>query len=341
MSENNLFKIGITHGDFNGIGYEVIMKALNDSKMLDLCTPVVYGAAKAASYYKNLFELQDFTMQVTKKADQINQKKNYLVNIFEQELKMQPGTSTSEAGRLSELALTNACKDLKSKIIDAVVTAPINKSNIQSGSFKFPGHTEFFAQQFNAQNAMMMMVTEGCRMAFATNHLPVEEISKVLTTELIVKKLKTLQQTLKVDFACTNPKIAVLSLNPHAGDNGLIGKEDNEIIAPAIQQAFNEKINAFGPFPADGLFGSGNHAKFDAILAMYHDQGMIPFKMLSRGEGVNFTAGLPIVRTSPAHGTAYDIAGKNQADPTSMRNAIYLAIDILRNRRDFLQYVKK
>ena len=341
MSENNLFRIGITHGDYNGIGYEVIMKALNDPKMLELCSPVVYGAAKAASFYKNLFNLQDFSMQVCRKVEQINKSKNYLVNIFEQEVKVEPGTLSKEAGRLSELALTNACKDLKSQLIDAIVTAPICKANIQSDSFRFNGHTEFFAKQFSSQEAMMMMVTEGCRIAFATNHLPIEEVSKVLSADLIVKKLRTLQQTLKVDFACTNPTIAVLSLNPHAGDNGLIGKEDQEIIAPAIQQAFNEKINAFGPFPADGLFGSGNYTKFDAILAMYHDQGMIPFKMISAGEGVNFTAGLPIVRTSPAHGTAFDIAGKNVAQCESMRNAIYLAIDILKNRKEYQQYAKK
>ena len=185
MSENNLFRIGITHGDYNGIGYEVIMKALNDPKMLELCSPVVYGAAKAASYYKSLFELQDFSMQVCRKVEQINKNKNYLVNIFEQEVKVEPGTVTPEAGKLAELALINACKDLKNKLIDAVVTAPICKANIQSETFKYNGHTEFFAQQFSSQNAMMMMVTEGCRIAFATNHLPIEEVSKVLTPELI------------------------------------------------------------------------------------------------------------------------------------------------------------
>ena len=242
---------------------------------------------------------------------------------------------------MSELALQAACRDLKAGKVDAVVTAPINKDNIQSDTFRFPGHTEFFAQQFAAPEAMMMMVTEGCRIGFVTNHLPVSEVAKSINKELILKKLRILYKTLRTDFGCSTPKIAVLSLNPHAGDNGLIGNEEKEVIVPAINQAFNEKINAFGPFPADGLFGSGNYAKYDAVLAMYHDQGMEPFKILSRGEGVNFTAGLPIVRTSPAHGTAYDIAGQNKADGQSMRNAIYLAIDILRNRQNSADAAKK
>ncbi len=336
-----LFKIGITHGDLNGVGYEVIMKALNDNKMLELCTPVVYGIAKVASFYKNQMDLQDFSMQVIKGLDQLNLRKSNLINITDQEVAVEPGNTTQIAGKMAELALNAACKDLKERKIDAIVTAPINKANIQSNTFKFNGHTEYFAHQFSSSNSMMMMVTEGCRIGFVTNHLPVSDAAKAITKELIVKKIKMLQQTLRVDFGCSNPKIAVLSLNPHAGDNGLIGKEESDVIKPAINQAFDEKINAFGPFPADGFFGSGNYRKFDAVLAMYHDQGMLPFKILSNGEGVNFTAGLPIVRTSPAHGTAYDIAGKGQADSQSMRNAIYLAIDILRNRQEYAEFSKK
>lgn len=271
----------------------------------------------------------------------MNLKRSNLLNLAEQEVKVEPGLSTNIAGKMSELALDMICKDLKSNLIDAVVTAPINKSNIQSSTFKFPGQTEFFAHRFSSQNAMMMMIADNLRMAFVTNHLPIAQVAQNITEEKILLKIKTLHNTLKIDFACTNPKIAVLSLNPHAGDNGLIGSEEKNIIVPAIQQAFAEKINVFGPFPADGFFGSGNYSKFDAVLAMYHEQGMLPFKILSQGNGVNYTAGLPIVRTSPAHGTAYDITGKNVASGDSMRNALYLAVDILNNRKSYLQYVRK
>lgn len=335
-----LYKIAITHGDINGIGYEVILKALSDNKMTELCSPIVYGLAKVASFYKNRLGMQEPGLQVIKSVEQINLKKNNLLNIVEQEVQINVGKSEAVAGKMSELALQAVCRDLKAGKVDAVVTAPINKDNIQSDTFRFHGHTEFFAQQFAAPESLMMMVTEGCRIGFVTNHLPLAEVSKAVNKELILKKLRILHKTLRVDFGCSTPKIAVLSLNPHAGDNGLLGREEKEVIIPAINQAFAEKINAFGPFPADGLFGSGNYAKYDAVLAMYHDQGMEPFKILSRGEGVNFTAGLPIVRTSPAHGTAYDIAGQNKADGQSMRNAIYLAIDILRNRQNFADNAK-
>ena len=335
-----LYKIAITHGDLNGIGYEVILKALSDNKMTEICSPIVYGLAKVASFYKNRLGMQEPGLQVVKNIEQINLKKNNLLNIVEQEVQINIGKSEATAGKMSELALQAVCRDLKAGKVDAVVTAPINKDNIQSDTFRFHGHTEFFAQQFAAPESMMMMVTEGCRIGFVTNHLPVAEVAKAINVELILKKLRILHKTLRVDFGCSTPKIAVLSLNPHAGENGLLGKEEKEVIIPAINQAFAEKINAFGPFPADGLFGSSNYAKYDAVLAMYHDEGMIPFKILSRGEGVNFTAGLPIVRTSPAHGTAYDIAGQNKADGQSMRNAIYLAIDILRNRRNFADNAK-
>ena len=335
-----LYKIAITHGDLNGIGYEVILKALSDNKMTEICSPIVYGLAKVATFYKNRLGMQEPGLQVVKNIEQVNLKKSNLLNIVEQEVQINIGKSEATAGKMSELALQAVCRDLKAGKVDAVVTAPINKDNIQSDTFRFHGHTEFFAQQFAAPESMMMMVTEGCRIGFVTNHLPVAEVAKAINVELILKKLRILHKTLRVDFGCSTPKIAVLSLNPHAGENGLLGKEEKEVIIPAINQAFAEKINAFGPFPADGLFGSSNYAKYDAVLAMYHDEGMIPFKILSRGEGVNFTAGLPIVRTSPAHGTAYDIAGQNKADGQSMRNAIYLAIDILRNRRNFADNAK-
>ncbi|MCL2435461.1 MAG: 4-hydroxythreonine-4-phosphate dehydrogenase PdxA [Lentimicrobiaceae bacterium] len=328
-----LYKIGITHGDLNGISYEVIMKALADPKIMEVCTPMVYGLAKAASYHRKVLEMNDFTFQFVKNAQQATPKKPNLLNLRDDEIRIVLGETSEISGKMAELALTTACNDLKGNLIDAIVTAPINKSNIQSPAFKFAGHTEFFSAQFNAQNTMMLMVAENLKVGFVTNHTPINETGKILNTELVLRKIKILDNSLIKDFLCTNPKIAVLSLNPHAGDNGLLGREEIDIIKPAINQAFEQNINAFGPFPADGFFASGQYKQFDAVLAMYHDQGMIPFKILAYEGGVNFTAGLPVVRTSPAHGTGYDIAGKNMASPASMRNAIYLAVDILKNRK--------
>jgi 4-hydroxythreonine-4-phosphate dehydrogenase len=332
--EKSVYKIGITHGDLNGISYEVILKALADNKLLDICTPIVYGLSKVAGYYKKNLQIQDFSFQFIKNASQSSQKKANLINLSENEIPINMGESTDVAGKYAEMALRYACNDLKNNNIDAIVTAPINKNNIQSEQFHFTGHTEYLASVFGAENPLMMMVSPAVKVAFATNHLAINEVAKNISKELILKKIQALHQALVKDFGCTNPKIAVLSLNPHAGDKGLIGKEEENIIAPAIREAFDQHIYAFGPYPADGLFGSGNYSKFDAVLAMYHDQGMIPFKVLADNEGVNYTAGLPIVRTSPAHGTGYDIAGKNVADEQSLRSAIYLAIDILRNRRE-------
>jgi len=328
-----LYKIGITHGDINSISYEVIMKALSDPKIMEICTPVVYGLAKAASYHRKALEINDFTFQFIKNAQQIIPKKPNLINLGDEEMRIVFGETSEIGGKMAELALKTACNDLKNKQIDAIVTAPIQKGNIQSQSFKFSGHTEFFSEQFKAENTMMLMITDNLKVGFVTNHVPVNETGKILNTELVLKKIKILNHSLTKDFLYTNPKIAVLSLNPHAGDNGLFGNEENNIIKPAINQAFEQNINAFGPFPADGFFAYGQYTQFDAVLAMYHDQGMIPFKLLAYEGGVNFTAGLPIVRTSPAHGTGYDIAGKNIASPDSMRKAIYWAIDILNNRK--------
>ena len=330
--EKSVYKIGITHGDLNGISYEVIMKALADAKMLDICIPIVYGLSKVAGYYKKNFQMQDFSFQYIKNPSQASLKKANLINLSESEVPVNMGESTPVAGKYAEMALRYACNDLKNKNIDALVTAPINKNNIQSEQFHFTGHTEYLASVFGAENPLMMMISPAVKVAFVTNHLPLQEVAKNISKELIINKIKILQKTLIQDFGCTNPKIAVLSLNPHAGDKGLLGQEEENIIAPAIREAFDQHINAFGPYPSDGLFGSGNYSKFDAVLAMYHDQGMAPFKILADNEGVNYTAGLPIVRTSPAHGTGYDIAGKNCADEQSLRSAIYLAIDILRNR---------
>ena len=333
MAENKNFTIGITQGDINGISYEVIIKSLNDNRIMELCTPVVYGLAKVASYHKKYMDLPDFSFQFIKSAEQISTKRPNLINIYEEEVKLELGTATRIAGQMAERSLYAAGRDLKNKLIDAIVTTPINKSNIQSEKFKFSGHTDFFEHYFGGKEhpALMLMVADNLRVGFVTNYLPIKEVSENITTEIILQKLDILNNSLKQDFGLNNPKIAVLALNPHGGDNGLLGNEDKDIIQPAVVQAFHEGINAFGPFPADGFFAAGSYTKFDAVLAMYYDQGMVPFKLLGKN-GVNFTAGLPIVRTAPAHGTAYDIAGKNIADPQSMRNAIYLAIDILRNR---------
>lgn len=330
----SLYKIGITHGDINGIGYEVIIKALADTKMMEVCTPIVYGLAKVATFHRKAINLGDFSFQFIKDADQAVNKKPNLINLQDTEVKIELGNSTTIAGNLAELSLRAATKDLKNNKINAIVTAPINKENIQSEKFKFSGHTEYFSNEFSSSNSLMMMVDDLLKVAFVSNHTPVKKVLAEITTQKIVDKLTILHQSLVQDFLCTNPTIAVLALNPHAGDNGLLGKEEQEIIIPAIQQATDKKMNVFGPFPADGFFASGRYKKFSAVLAMYHDQGMIPFKLLAGETGVNYTAGLPIVRTSPAHGTAYDIAGKNVAIAQSMRNAIYLAVDILRNRNN-------
>lgn len=330
----SLYKIGITHGDINGISYEVIIKALADTKMMEVCTPIVYGLAKVATFHRKAINLGDFSFQFIKDADQAVNKKPNLINLQDTEVKIELGNSTTIAGNLAELSLRAATKDLKNNKINAIVTAPINKENIQSEKFKFSGHTEYFSNEFSSSNSLMMMVDDLLKVAFVSNHTPVKKVVAEITTQKIVDKLTILHQSLVQDFLCTNPTIAVLALNPHAGDNGLLGKEEQEIIIPAIQQATDKKMNVFGPFPADGFFASGKYKKFSAVLAMYHDQGMIPFKLLAGETGVNYTAGLPIVRTSPAHGTAYDIAGKNVALAQSMRNAIYLAVDILRNRNN-------
>ena len=333
MEENKLYKIGITQGDINGIGYEVIIKALADYKLMELCTPIVYGLSKAVSYHRKYMDVGDFSFQFVKNTEQLSNKRPNLINLYDDEVKIELGNSTKVAGQMSERALYASGRDLKAQNIDAIVTAPINKDNIQSDKFVFPGQTEFFEHYFGGaeHKAMMMMVSDNLRIGFVTNHLPLNKVSAALNKDLILSKLEILHHSLKQDFGISNPKIAVLALNPHAGDNSLIGTEERDVIQLAIELAFQKHINAFGPFPADGFFASGNYRKFDAVLAMYHDQGMIPFKLLNE-DGVNFTAGLPIVRTSPAHGTAYDIAGKNIANAQSMRNAIYLAIDILRNR---------
>jgi 4-hydroxythreonine-4-phosphate dehydrogenase len=332
MSENELYQIGITQGDVNGIGYEVIMKALAEPKMAEVCTSIIYGLAKVATYHRKTLDLPDFSFQFIKGLEQVNAKKANLINLIDNEVKIDLGMATEISSRMALLSLTTACNDLKNKKIDALVTAPLNMGSLQSEDFKFNGYTDFLAHTFEAKDAMKLMISDTLKVGFATDCMPFTKAVEMLTKDLILNKLKVLHKTLVTDFAYTNPNIAVLSFNPYACENGLSDDEDANKVKPAIKQAFEQHINVFGPFSAVNFFTSRAYTKFDAVLALYHEQGMLPFKLLSNGESVHFTAGLPIVHTAPEHGTAYDIAGKNQASPQSMRNALYLAVDIL-NRR--------
>lgn len=331
MADNKIIRIGITQGDINGIGPEVIIKTLADQRMGELFVPVVYGSSKAFLYYrKGMADCESFVFQIVGGARDARPKRVNFVETGRGDIRVEPGKATQESGSEAVRALEMAAADLAAGELDAVVTAPINKENMQHAGFGFTGHTEFFADRFGGE-PMMVMCSDAMRVALATIHLPVREVVGALSKELVVRRLRQLHDMLVADFRIVAPRIAVLGLNPHAGDGGLLGSEENDIIRPAIMEATEQGILAFGPFAADGFFASGGHAKYDAVLAMYHDQGLIPFKSLSRG-GVNFTASLPIVRTSPDHGVAYDIAGCGQADETSMRDAIYMAIDVLRNR---------
>jgi len=325
-------RVGITHGDFNGINYEVIIKTLMEPHILDICTPILYGSSKIASYYRKMLNVNDFNFNLIKKAEFAVAKRANIVNVTEHEIKIDTGESTEIAGQLAYTALEMAVDDLKHGMIDLVVTAPINKHNIQSADFKFKGHTEYFAERFNSHDYIMMMASDKFRIGFATGHIPLKDVAKVLTIDSLVKKLISFNNSLIRDFGIIRPRIALLSVNPHNGDSGVIGREETDILIPAIQKAANEKLLCFGPYPSDGFFATLQYRKFDGVMAMYHDQGMIPFKLLSFENGINFTAGLPIIRTSPAHGIAYEIAGKNEANPEPFRYSLFTAIDIFNNR---------
>ncbi len=333
MVYNTKIKVGISQGDINGIGYEVIIKTLMDAEIQEMCTPVIYGSPKVAAYHRKALNVENLIFNHIRSAQEASPNKPNIINCVDDEIRVELGKSTSQAGEASFQALERAVADLQKGLVDVLITAPINKYNIQGEHFKFPGHTEYLARQFRTEDYLMLMVSENLKVGVVTGHIPVGEVPKLITKRKILSRIRILHQSLLQDFAVTNPRIAVLGLNPHAGDNGLIGKEDTEIIIPAIDQAVGEGITALGPFAADGLFGSGDYARFDAILAMYHDQGLIPFKLLSFERGVNFTAGLPAVRTSPAHGTAYNIAGEGIASPDSFREALYTALDIYKNRQ--------
>ncbi|MCX4264152.1 MAG: 4-hydroxythreonine-4-phosphate dehydrogenase PdxA [Muribaculaceae bacterium] len=336
---NKKIKVGITHGDTNGIGYEVILKMLEDPRIADLCTVVVYGSGKVASFYRKAMELQQVQFNRIDSAAEAKDGVYNIINVVGEDLKVEPGTATEEAGAAALASLEAAVSDLRVGDIDVLVTAPINKHSIQSSSFNFPGHTEYLEVSFDSDEtpckALMIMCADRLRVALLTTHVPLSKVAEAVTKEAVVEKLKQFDRSLRRDFGVQTPRIAVLSLNPHAGEDGLLGMEENEIIIPAIKEARDERILAFGPYASDGFFGSGNYATFDGVLAMYHDQGLVPFKTLSMDSGVNFTAGLPVVRTSPDHGTGYDIACKNEANPESMRCALYTAIDIYRNRINY------
>ena len=333
IMENDKIIIGITHGDINGIGYEVILKTLADGRMLETFIPVIYGSPKVAAYHRKNLDIQGINLNIVNSIEEINEKKVNIINCADEDIKVELGTSTEEAGKAALAALERATEDLKKGALQAIVTAPINKKNIQSATFKFPGHTEYLEQKFGADSpALMMLVNDVMRVAVVTGHIPIGKITTELTETLILEKLKVLNASLKKDFSIGRPRIAVLGLNPHAGDDGVLGDDEKRVIVPALKEAEKLGIIAVGPYPADGFFGSGNFNKFDAVLAMYHDQGLIPFKTVSMDTGVNFTAGLSVIRTSPDHGTAYDIAGKNQASEESFRQALYLAYDIYQNR---------
>lgn len=336
MSENNnkRLRVGITIGDTNGIGIEVALKAVAIPEMMELCIPVIYGSGKVISYHRNACNLPNFQINHTKSAEALKENMPNLVECIDQDIKIELGNPSKQAGLAAFLALEAAVRDLKAGVIDVLVTAPISKDNIQSEQFHFPGHTEYLESAAGDGNkALMIMCTGSLRVALATIHLPLAEVPASLSIEGIREKLRLFNASLKRDFNIDGPRIAVLSLNPHAGENGILGTEEHDIIVPAIQQALDEDgIQSFGPYAADGFFGARHYRRFDGVLAMYHDQGLAPFKTIAMDEGVNFTAGLPIVRTSPDHGTGYDIAGQGIANESSMRQAIYTAIDVYRNR---------
>lgn len=330
--EKDKVRIGITHGDANGIGYEVILKTFAEQEMLDMCVPVVYGSPKVAAYHRKALGLSTNFSIIDSAEDAVAGRLN-MVNCLDGEIKVDFGKSSPEAGKAAFEALRRVTEDYRLGLVDAIVTAPINKQSIHSDDFRFSGHTEYLEQELGeGRKALMILLKDNLRVALATTHLPVSQISSALTKELIEEKLDILHKSLKTDFGIGAPRIAVLSLNPHAGDNGLLGDEEQTVIIPALKEMGAKGMLCYGPYPADGFMGSGNYRHFDAILAMYHDQGLSPFKVLSQGEGVNFTAGLPVVRTSPAHGTAYDIAGKGMACEDSFRQAVYLAMDVFRRR---------
>lgn len=328
-------RIGITIGDINGVGPEVIIKALSHPSITKHITPIIYGSTKALAYHKNIVKDANFPFVSVNHVDNVAHNKINVINCWTEDTNITLGQPTKDSGRFALLAIERAVKDARNGHIDAIVTAPINKKAMEMAGFKHVGHTEFLAEAFEATEVVMTMVSDSSIIAVASNHVPVKDVVNKLDKKKIIRKLKVLNTSLREDFGKERPTIAVLGLNPHAGDDGVIGSEEKDFIEPAIKEAKRNNVLVSGPFPADGFFGGSDFTKVDACLAMYHDQGLIPFKLMSFGAGVNFTAGLSVIRTSPDHGTAYNIAGQNKADAGSMRKALYLAKDLFANRRDY------
>ena len=333
-------KVGISIGDVNGIGLEVILKTLSDERICNICTPIIYGSTKIVSYHKNIAKLESLHYHGIKHPDRAYSDGVNVINCWTDNVNIALGVVNETGGKFALNSLESATKDLKAGHIDALVTAPINKKAVQLAGFQYPGHTEYLTDFFKVSQSMMLMVNDSLRVGLVTNHLPIKDVASSISKELIERKIQILNDTLKIDFGIARPKIGVLALNPHAGDEGVIGSEEQEIIIPAVKDSKRKKILVFGPYSADGFFGSREWKKFDAILAMYHDQGLIPFKSLSFGSGVNCTGGLPVIRTSPDHGTAHDIAGQNIADPSSFRKAMFVAVDMVRHRRAYQEMSK-
>jgi 4-hydroxythreonine-4-phosphate dehydrogenase len=331
---SNKIKIGISIGDVNGIGLEVIIKTLMDNRILEYCTPIVYGHTKVASFHRKTMDTLDFNFNVINSPGEANEKRANMINCWEEDVRIELGMTTENGGKYAFISLERAMDDLIAGNTDALVTAPINKHNIQSDNFQFAGHTEYIQSKTGSADSLMFLVSEDIKVGVVTGHIPVKEVTEKISIGKIISKLTLMNESLKKDFWIQKPKIAVLGLNPHAGDNGLIGKEELETIIPALAEANAKGIFAFGPYAADGFFAAHTYTQFDAVLAMYHDQGLIPFKQIAFHNGVNFTAGLPVVRTSPDHGTGYDIAGKNLASESSFREALFTAINIVERRRE-------
>ncbi|MEO2051662.1 MAG: 4-hydroxythreonine-4-phosphate dehydrogenase PdxA [Allomuricauda sp.] len=335
MEENQKIKLGISIGDINGIGCEVALKTFEDERMLEFCTPIIFASNKTISQQKGDLNI-DITFNGVREASQALDGKINIVNVWKEVPTIEYGQATKEGGEYAIKSLKAAVKALKEGAIDVLVTAPINKNNIQSEDFKFPGHTDYLAQELKGES-LMFMVADALRVGLLTDHIPVKDVANAITSKLIKSKVAIMEKSLKMDFGIRRPKIAMLGINPHSGDKGTIGEEDDKVLAPTIQELFNKGTLVYGPYSADSFFGSDTHKNFDAVLAAYHDQGLIPFKTLSFGKGVNFTAGLDKVRTSPDHGTAYEIAGKGKADESSFKEAVFTAIQVYRNRSEYLE----
>ncbi len=339
-TEIKKIKVGITHGDINGIGYEVIIKTLLDKRINDICIPIVYGSPKLSAYHRKSLNIENFSLNIIRSPENANPKRPNVINCVSDNTRIELGKSTKESGEAAFASLEAATKDLTEGKTDVLVTAPINKNSIQSEKFKFPGHTEYLQMKTNSEDVLMLMLGEYMKLGTVTGHIPVKDVANKITEELILKKLRILNETLLKDFSIRKGKIAVFGLNPHAGDGGVIGNEEKDIIIPAINKARDEGIMAIGPYAADGFFGARSYLKFDAVLSMYHDQGLAPFKAVEFENSVNYTAGLPIIRTSPGHGTAFEIAGKGLASPDSFRRALFTAVEIYKNRKRYEEMSK-